>query len=83
MLAFSFYIMLESKYFFLTGELSLNNTCVVGQIRLLISDNSRVRKHYFLNIPRLVKLRGKHLNSIVQTKTCRVDSRYLDFDYLE
>ena len=36
MLAFSFYIMLESKKLFLTGKLSLINTFVVGQIRILM-----------------------------------------------
>ena len=43
--------MLESKQFFLTGELSLINTCVVGQIRILIHSGLRRRELIFRDLP--------------------------------
>ena len=43
--------MLESKSLFLTGELSLINTYVVGQRRILIHSGSRRRELIFRDLP--------------------------------
>ena len=48
---FSFYETLESKYFFLTRELSLLNTYVLGQIRILIHSGFRRRELIFRDLP--------------------------------
>ena len=43
--------MLELKIFFFTGELSLINTCVVGQIQILIHSGLRRRELILCDLP--------------------------------